>query len=197
MAKRKYTGPASRAFKRRRVAKKRRMQMRPHAFKTKRTVTQQLSYIAGFNYGSYKFKLSDLPSYTEFTSLFDSYRLCAVKLTVIPYANSAEISTAQLPIVYSVIDYTDASVPSSANALMEYPYCRIQRMDRPYNLYIKPKVADSLYQGAFTGYGMGKQWVSTASPDVEHYGWKYGIECPSACGFRVRFTYYLMFKDPK
>ena len=38
----------------------------------------------------FTFALADLPNYTEFTTLFDQYRINAVKLTFIPRLSSAD-----------------------------------------------------------------------------------------------------------
>ena len=73
---------------------------------------------------AFNFSLSDLPNYTEFTSLYDMYKINAVKITFIPYqtvSNSvATINNADNTArFFSAIDYNDGTAPITTDNLRE------------------------------------------------------------------------------
>lgn len=143
------------------------------------------------------FMLNQLPNYTEYTALFDQYRIAAIKITFIPRSNSSEIGSTMLPILYYVSDATDATLPTSTAELYEYPRLKYKQLSKPYSLYFKPKFADAAYQGAFSGYAVNKGWLSTASPAVQHFGLKGVVDVQTPTSMSLIYKFYLQFKDPK
>lgn len=144
----------------------------------------------------YNFSLNDLPNYAEFTSLYDMYKINAVKLTFIPRQtvsnstssiNNAD-NTARF---FSAIDYNDSSV-ATADQLREYQTAKFTRLLRTHKRYIyKPKILDS------NSYSVSP-WMSTLSPSANYYGLKIAIEpTGSALIYGVEAKFYLSFKNVK
>lgn len=128
------------------------------------------------------FTLSILPNYTEFTNLYDFYRIRKVKWYMVPTVteNPAEASVTNynLPTVHTVLDYNDYNVLFTLNDLMQYRNYKAHRGHRIVKRYFTPAVANTLYNTANTSaFGPKfKQWISTDNPNVSHYGVRYLIE---------------------
>jgi len=184
-------------------------------FKFKRRVTTFLTIsmngVLTRSTGALSFKLSDLPQYTEFTALFDRYRITGVKLQIMPRicmqtpAGAQVAATAYSPSIFHTIDYDDATTPSDYTALAQYDQCKVQWEYKPFKVWLKPRAAQAQYaSGAFTSYGNSdpKQWMDVASPDIVYYGWKWATNDYSASMngnqyWDVHSTYYLEFMNPR
>lgn len=173
----------------------------------KRTV--QLASITGGlaqQFGALTFQLDDLPNYTEFTNLFDDYRINAVSLKFIPNRNSSDFAGGVAPPgisnFYTVFDYNDATVPGAVNDLMQYPNLKITQSSRMLTRTLRPASLDVVSAGGTTASvnPKWKQWLSTASPDVNHYGLKYCLDAFSAANavtYQVYATFYISCKSVK
>lgn len=149
--------------------------------------------------GSYNFRLSNVPSSTEFTSLFDQYKINAIGLTF--YPQQTEVSTHVSPAVqnvriYTAIDYNDNDIPTNLDYLRQYDNVETHAITEQFSVYIpNPRFADTT--GAIrTGY------INTSSPSTLHFGLKYGVEVvsPGASGtytYKVEAVYYFSFKNAK
>jgi len=149
------------------------------------------------------FKLSDLDSYTEFTNLFDEYRIIAVKLEFKSYFNNQSISDVQddslvIPDFYTVIDHNDASAPASRAALLDYETLRHSRLTRPHKRYFKVNTLAEMYQSGTEGVvaTKWKQWIDTGHPDLPHYGLKYFADAIGGANkdFKIQPTYTYYFQ---
>lgn len=161
--------------------------------------------------GAYSFKLSDLPNYTEFTALFDRYRITGVRLQVMPrisqqtVGGNATAATAYSPVIAHTIDYDDATTPADINAINQYDSVKYQYEYKPFKVWIRPRAAQAQYgSGVFTSYGNSnpKQWMDVASPDITYYGWKwatngYSAQLTGNQYWDVMATYYLEFMNPR
>lgn len=127
-----------------------------------------------------------MPNITEFTTLFDQYKILSYSVTFIPRFDSRDTAygpgtVADIPTIYWVTDQDDATIPTTANQLMEHPKVRYARMNRPVTLTIlHPCIADSIYSSAVvTGYATRKApWIDCNSASVQHFGIKYFIQGP-------------------
>lgn len=150
-------------------------------------------------FGATGFQLSSLPNYTEFTALFDMYKITGVKVTYMPRANSAEAGTNQgLVKFFSVIDYDDTTAPTAINDLLQYESLKVSNSSRDHTRFLKPKIARAIYQsGVSTAYGASTGWIDCDNASVPHYGLKYALQqLPSGNqSFDVKITYYLAFKN--
>lgn len=149
-------------------------------------------------YGALSFNLSSVPNYTEFTALFDQYRIDAVKVTFMPRANSAELGTNQgITKLFTVVDYDDAATPTAINELMQYENLKTTRSTDDHNRTLRPMLARAVYQAGLTAYGTGRGWVDCANPSVPHYGLRYALQQLPAGNqsYDLKIKYYLSFKN--
>lgn len=158
----------------------------------------------------YQFKLDDIVSYSEFTNLFDSYKINAIKLTFTPYWNSNDVSnqtsfTGVLPRVYTLIDRNGIPVSTlnTEDRFLEYSNARqIKNPDKPFSIYVKAPGVELSSSGAITSSPAVikyKPWIDTSNTTIPHNGCALGMVIPagtSTMGFyyHVVATYYLQFK---
>jgi hypothetical protein len=119
--------------------------------------------------GSIEVHLSDFPGATDFTSLYDMYRITQVTVKFSP-SNSASRGR-----LITAIDYDDASTAFVLNDLEQYATLWEAEPDtyviRTYN----PRIAVAAYAATvFTSFANQKaSWIDANSPGVSHYGLKY------------------------
>lgn len=209
---------------RRRV--KRRMPMRttrvPRAVRTSNLVSikrsykvadYQINYASGFVATPFYFTLNTLPNYTEFTNLFEVYRINAIKLTFLPIATGNDLPSitgntatgavwALTPRVYYTID-KDGNPPSTENGFLERSNMKIVR--RPFSgwqIYIRNPCVQSAVANSVTlvgGSPKSRQWIDCDNYGVAHWGCAVGGQIPSgsttsAMTWQVIATYYMQFK---
>lgn len=143
--------------------------------------------------------LDSLPDYTNFTALFDQYKINFVKVQFHPpYVTgsgaqplAATATTAFRPMIrlHSAVDLDDATPPTIVDTLRQYETYMVTDLTAPsmppqgYVRKFRPHAAIAMYSGAFTSYGnVVGQWIDAASPGVQHYGLKYALENYSADG---------------
>lgn len=165
-------------------------------------------------------RLSDLPNYTEFTALFDFYKIVGVKVRLLPFFDqvpsndaggvfSALYSSPSNLRIFSILDYNTLTPPTTINDMRQYQNCKMTRYIHGHKRYYVPKPtveADSDLQAIQLNAGRKNPWVNTTYPDIDHFGLSIGIDMsnidPSkvASGdplLRVEATYYVCFKNPK
>lgn len=148
--------------------------------------------------GGFIAQLNQVPNYTEFTNLYDMYRINGVRWRLSPRANSAEIGTNQGMIkLFTAIDYDDIVTPSLTD-MLQYESLKVTRSDKEHVRYVKPRVSQAVYQTAVgTGYSSARGWIDCANTTVAHYGLKWLLQQLPAGNqsFDVQVTYYLSFKN--
>lgn len=153
---------------------------------------------------SIPFSLNALPNYTEFTALYDQYRINGVKVTIIPRGNSAEIgasaTTGQAVGVFSVIDYDDGSLLTSIQQACQYPNMKMTRSNQMHMRYLKPRceLAGTITSTPTTGAIMATRgWIDADAAGVPHYGLKLIFQqSPNTVQqFDLKLDYYLAFKS--
>lgn len=169
------------------------------------TLVSAASYTSPANYGALSFKLSDLPNYTEFTSLYDEYRFKAVKVMFIPTVNVSALpaldgtttGTQNIPALYTWIDNDDNTAPTSITQGQQFSSFKAHGLLNQMRVRsVVPECSTALYAGTFTSYGQVKnQWIDNNSPSVIHFGLKFGIvNCSNIGAFDVVLTYYMEFR---
>lgn len=153
--------------------------------------------------GALIFRLDLLPNYTEFTNLYDQYKILGVAVTFLPKqtqsvsignVNNADASAR----IFTAIDYNDVNPPATVDELREYQNAKYTSALRRHTRYIRaPKVQD---QGST--YIPGNPWIDTTSPGKYYFGLKYGIEpinssTTTSMNVGLELTYYLAFKQVK
>lgn len=213
--KRKRTFRTRRVFKRRFARKS--FSRRPTkkyssgVYKFKRTWTTASGISAGQAapyLGTFSFQLSDLPTFTDFTGLYQQYKITGVKMKFFqPYQNGAAVMVNQLggtsltqPMIrmHSVFDPND-NATTGIPALQQYQTYKIQELTSPsigkdgcLKFFYRPKeaVATANTGLSLTGYGApGKgMWLDTDYPNVPYYGFKWAFDPVYADGSGVQFT---------
>lgn len=150
--------------------------------------------------------LLPLPNFSEFTNLYDQYRIDWVECKFTFSNNMSNVTSpgSTLPIMYLAKDYNDSKVAGVTDlqqyaTQQQWQLGNAQGRDGIKTISVKPNVDVALYQGLTTGYGRGKpMFVDTSSPDVLHYGIKIAydpINYPAAAtlvGYLAcTFTYHL------
>jgi len=149
-------------------------------------------------FGAFQFNLAAVPSPSDFTSLFDTYRIAMVEVSFLP-TNPALIAAA----LYTVIDYDDANVPASAAELLQYDTLQVTASNQITKRTFVPKIALAAYSGTFTSYAAAKsQWIDCDSSSVQHYGLKYCLPAlasstATANQYQVIVKMILQFKNPR
>lgn len=147
------------------------------------------------------FKLTDVVNSSEFTTLFDQYRINKVAVVLTPHGNSAELANLNRPILYSRVDYDDVTGYANVNEMMESPNVRSSVGTSKHSVVLRPAVAVPLYQSGVTfAYGpKWKQWVDCSYPSVPHYGVKFYWDAAGTIStsqiYSVRITFYLSFRN--
>lgn len=154
---------------------------------------------------SYIFKLSSVVDPTDFTNLYDKYKILGVKLRIMMQSNSATVAgQSVLPIISYAADHDDAATPSNLYTITTKAgyKTKVLGVNKSYiDVYIKPKPAVAMYQGTFSGYGItGQPWCNSANPDIQHYGFKFWINnfympTNGMNQIEIQPTYYLALKE--
>lgn len=159
-------------------------------------------------YASYTFELNQIHNYTDFTAMYDSYRIKAVKLTFIPVTNvTFRSNTSNLAVegtafsgrFFSCLDFNDSTTPSSVNQVREYKNAKWTPYTRIHKRFLYPKVLYRLDENV--NVNATQPWIPTASANVEHYCVKVAFEHPSTSltgtYYTIEAKFYLAFKSPK
>lgn len=155
--------------------------------------------------GIFRFKLSDLPDYTEFTNLYEQFRISKVILRFLPVQGTdAEVASSSriIPLAVapnvSAIDTVAAAVGLS-DVLSEQG-CRLLSGERPYTMTVYPKAYGTV-DGVSTASSYGG-WLNSNGngSSVEHMGFKWAWELPTASaisGYSVYATFVVECRNPK
>lgn len=146
---------------------------------------------------SRKFALSDLANYTEFTSLYDQYKIRAIKFSLIPRVTEADTSQS-VPTVSTCIDFDDNTAPSSIDDMVQYQNFKMTRGNKIHNRYWKPAVSSMAWNsGVGTAYTVSKNlWIDVGSSGIPYFGIKGCIQQSAvAQTFDLKVDYYMMFKN--
>lgn len=128
---------------------------------------------------AYSFALSSVSNVTEFSGLFDAYRLNKVFIRAIPLFNTWQAapddeSHPSLPQIVDIVDYDDATILATSSDYLEFGTHRIHRGDKEWKRKFTPACAINVFQSATaTGYKQAfKQWINLANASIPHYGYK-------------------------
>lgn len=154
--------------------------------------------------GGVNFQLTDVVNYTEFTNLFDQYKIAGVAYRFVVNKDPMQGTPAVTPAYPRLLwahDYDDSSTPV-LNDLYQYPkvnefWFTDSRNSTRWN-FIKPARAAVEYESA-TLSSYRPQWkgfIDCASNSAPHYGVKYGYQnLISGMNIYMQCKYYLVFKN--
>ncbi len=155
------------------------------------------------------FELGDLNQYSTLTALFDQYRFEEVEISFTPNNNAinqvaASTSQATVPLLYGVLDFDDATAPTSLAQVIEYDSCQIAQAWEGLHFRVRPSLTPAIYAtGAFTGYGVsGTQWLDCNSATIPHYGIKGLVTALAASAttsfvWSIRCKYIVSFRNTR
>jgi hypothetical protein len=154
------------------------------------------------------FMLTSLPDYTEFTALFDQYRIKKVEVTFIFDRASADANASVggsfFPNLITVQDHDDNTPLTNIQDYEQYTTFKVRRMDKPIKITTYPKVATAVWNGAFAGYSelsKATQFLDCNYPSIEAYGLKWmvngNLEGVSTTNLGYLTTYYKYFLECK
>lgn len=153
------------------------------------------------------FRLHDIDQYSNFTSLYDQYKILKIVVYMIPQLNNDTNTGTGTPYTggstYVVKDYDDYSALSTASDYRQYANVKQvpNGVMKTRKFSLVPHIARSAYQaGGFTAYSNDRDiWLDCAYPEVQHYGLKMGIDPYSnnTCiqSWEISATYYIAFKN--
>lgn len=205
MAKRKFGGRYISSSKRRRITgglnrwRRRkgllgsvpRSMMRVHHFKRTYQGSDITASSSGNALGALSFRLTSIPESTEFTYLFDVYRINLIVWKLVPSFTSFDanpVSTNVLcPNVHTVIDHDDDTDPSNLNAMLQYSTYRMSRGNRTIKRVFRPSILQETVKELSGNTIVStsktqryKQWIDCEDAATEHYGVKYFIDALNA-----------------
>lgn len=145
-------------------------------------------------------QLTQVPGYTEFTALYDQYRIMAMKIRLSPRANSAEAGTNQgLIKMWTAIDYDDNTPITAISDMLQRPNVKQTKSSQEHVRYFKPRinVPTPGIVNTIPGQSSTRGWLDCDNPSIPHYGLKVLVDqLPSgAQSWDVSVTYYLAFKN--
>lgn len=167
-------------------------------WKSNQTITCDATGFAGLGF---EFRLDQISDYLNFQPLFDTFRISAVSLEIIPLNNTYPLPNVQ-PQIAMAVDFDSSDAPVAMEKLL----CRKRAKLRPFNRrvtkYLKPKVSSAVYSaGVSTDYAQKSQPVWLDLPDgtnVPCYGAKVAFQASplQEIVYHQRIKYYLQFKEP-
>jgi hypothetical protein len=146
------------------------------------------------------FELDELPGYTDFTTLWDQYRITRVDYKIIPRNNvqslttTATATTAIMPTISVWWDPDDASTPTLVGESLEVENVSHYGGYEIIKGSFKPHAAIAAYGGAFTQFADFDGWCDCTSDDVQWYGLKVwvGAGGGSQTTFQVWDAFYVV-----
>jgi hypothetical protein len=149
--------------------------------------TIQLTFAPGatdYRLGGVSIYSTALPDLTDFSNLFDQWRLRKVIIRcdfAAGYSDSASTPVI-MPAIYFVSDYDDPQDLSLTN-MLQYPQVQVHNFYKggyePFQVSLSPKpLRDIAGSGISTGYGpmATAPWIRTADMTLPHYGLKLAFD---------------------
>jgi len=163
-------------------------------------------------YYSKSFKYSDTDDYTNYSAIYDAYRIYGIHIKILPRCSPEEggvSSGTGNQICYIAVDYDDDIPPTTQTSVRNTGTCKQFSATRPFSMFIRPRNTGALFAGAaFSGYSInqgGKRgpWVDMANPGVKYYGIKIATAGTSASfpvdsyAFDISYTYYVELRGQR
>lgn len=154
---------------------------------------------------SMTFQLNQLAGVSDFTNLFDQYKLNAVKVFLRSYANSDGALGFPIPWIEHWNDHDSNVVPSIAQSreIMGVKHKYFSSSKNVITMYVKPKPTVEVGGTSTTGLiPRGSSWIDCADTGVAHYSIKgiihnYALPAVAAGNNRLEFDVVMncSFKD--
>jgi hypothetical protein len=139
--------------------------------------------------GGFFFSLDILPDYTDFTNLFDLYRIAKIEIEWLPeyteLTDAALISNAVNVRLNTVIDLSNSTAPATVGEILQFQQLKSTSITKPHARSWMP----TFLMGGLTPC---RCWLPSASPSQAHLGIKYALTPTGvAMVFRSRVKLYI------
>lgn len=164
-------------------------------------------------------RLADIPNYTEYTALYDMYRIKGLKFTFVPRFSGfdgANTTDTTAPGVtnqggtllswcvdkYSRVSPTGTYTSTTLNDFLQNGNCKTYSGNRQFSIYIRNPAVDTTY-AADDGAGMkSSPWLSTTRAGIQHNGlhvFAHDVNMTGTFGnqYDIFVTAYIQFKGMK
>lgn len=143
---------------------------------------------------SINFSLNDLPNYTEFTALYDMYKIDKIEIEFTPeyteLTDAAPVSNAVNVFFNSAIDQAGIGI-TTVNEVLQFRTLVSTSITKVHKRVLTP----SVLLGSGTPCSV---WTTTNSPSTNWFGLDVGITaCGVAMTFRSRAKYFLSFNNSR
>lgn len=168
-----------------------------HTFKRSYYIPSYATVTTANVYGAYAFNLNDVPNASEFTALFDQYRINSVRWRLIPRGSSSEAGTNNnVGKIFTVLDMDDGVAPTSIDTLCQYPNMKTTRTTSDHTRTLRPAFASTVYNtSTLSAYGQRRGWLDCDYSQVPHYGVKWAIQGTAGAQiFDLLIDYSVSFK---
>lgn len=162
---------------------------------------------------TFQFRLDNLPQHTDFTNLFDEYKINAVKIDFVPGATSNDQEGIYqqtgaggtymfTPQVFTLIDKDGLAQINTQTQTLENSNARlIKNPFQPFSVYVRKPMA-LMSAGGVTASILTRGWTDCSTPGVIHHGASIagqilGGSTTAALRYYVTLTYYLAFRKAK
>jgi len=149
--------------------------------------------------------LSNLPSYTEFSNLFDQFCFEQIDVEfVVPRAAVSAGNSAIFPTLVYSVDYNDSIAPTTVNDVLEFDAHRVFQFSeskRSHKFSFKPKAPLTMPTGTVNI--EGPAWLSTSNAAGQAwYGFKYWLQDYNSTATNgtivtMYVTYHAKYRIPK
>lgn len=192
-----------RTYRRRRLGGKRRLtNLTSYRFaRTNYLWTSLTSASSQFN--GFSFKFNDIPSYSEFSVLFDSYQITGIKLTFQPNMKAANFAAGTLiPNIYFIVDYDDSGAHTSITEINQRQKVQIWPATTRKTVFVRnPQIAWTAQAQTGTAYvtPYKRIWCDFANVTTLHQGIKIDLDTVPAttwphANFQVDVRLKMYFK---
>lgn len=159
--------------------------------------TSSLGFTATFNLGQ-------AVEHTDFTTLFDRYKILGVSVKIMYHHNSASvINPSMFPTLYYCYDGDDGSVVTSKLDIQRQEGCKVQVLRGSHKFYCKPRIElspSTSTSGSTQVLTERAKWLNCVDAKVNHYAMKFFIDnitnlSGSVQGIEIQPYFYLALKD--
>lgn len=159
------------------------------------------------DYRAFVFSLTDMPGYTQFTTMYDQYRINKIKVTFIPMcdivtAGDSSSGTQKGRICFKS-DFDDATTPTSILEILNSTHSKCRSYPKNFSYTLIPTSLAVTYETDVTsGYApKRRQWIDCNDP-VKYYGLKGFMEqfivnsdVNKSMKYKVYARYWVTFKN--
>lgn len=158
---------------------------------------------------SYEFRLTNLVNVSDFTNLYDMYKINKIQLLLEPAWDQTVVSGTTVirnKKIRVVHDYNSNEALTDEDQYLEYANCKSYNPQRTVKITLYPKlnnkVEGNLGTDAYTSFNSNKVWLNIANANVPHFGLKVFIpedivNTEGVLLFRVRAKYWISLKNSK